>query len=179
MLKSTHLRLGCLRPRRPSSTRCPNMATSAATSPAQRARLGRRQCRMAGTADYRRTGNKAGGTSAVTRRNKEQAAPVHQRRAPPATTKRPSMMLTLPGTHSCPKPVFFKKNKPGNKLLGGIGDEGWPGRHLYLSVRVALKLRSLRFHSPRLCRIAVFLIQTNVCLSPPGRHASFRVFISF
>ena len=30
------------------------------------------------------------------------------------------------------------------------------------SVRVALKLRSLRFHSPRLCRIAVFLIQTNV-----------------
>ena len=31
-----------------------------------------------------------------------------------------------------------------------------------LLVRVALKLRSLRFHSPRLSRIAVFLIQTNV-----------------
>ena len=30
---------------------------------------------------------------------------------------------------------------------------------------VALKLRSLRFHSPRLCRAAVFLIQTNVSLS--------------
>ena len=30
---------------------------------------------------------------------------------------------------------------------------------------VALKLRSLRFHSPRLCRTAVFLIQTNVSLS--------------
>ena len=29
---------------------------------------------------------------------------------------------------------------------------------------VALKLRSLRFHSPRLCRAAVFLIQTNVSL---------------
>ena len=35
---------------------------------------------------------------------------------------------------------------------------------LLLLVRVALKLRSLRFHSPRLCRIAVFLIQTNVSL---------------
>ena len=35
---------------------------------------------------------------------------------------------------------------------------------LFLLVRVALKLRSLRFHSPRLCRIAVFLIQTNVSL---------------
>ena len=31
---------------------------------------------------------------------------------------------------------------------------------------VALKLRSLRFHSPRLCRAAVFLIQTNVSLMP-------------
>ena len=31
---------------------------------------------------------------------------------------------------------------------------------------VALKLRSLRFHSPRLCRAAVFLIQTNVSLPP-------------
>ena len=30
---------------------------------------------------------------------------------------------------------------------------------------VALRLRSLRFHSPRLCRVAVFLIQTNVSLS--------------
>ena len=30
---------------------------------------------------------------------------------------------------------------------------------------VALKLRSLRFHSPRLCRAAVFQIQTNVSLS--------------
>ena len=29
---------------------------------------------------------------------------------------------------------------------------------------VALRLRSLRFHSPRLCRVAVFLIQTNVSL---------------
>ena len=29
---------------------------------------------------------------------------------------------------------------------------------LFLLVRVALKLRSLRFHSPRLCRVAVFLI---------------------
>ena len=29
----------------------------------------------------------------------------------------------------------------------------------------ALRLRSLRFHSPRLCRVAVFLIQTNVSLS--------------
>ena len=29
---------------------------------------------------------------------------------------------------------------------------------------VALKLRSLRFHSPRSCRAAVFLIQTNVSL---------------
>ena len=28
--------------------------------------------------------------------------------------------------------------------------------HLCLSVRVALKLRSLQFHSPHLCRIAVF-----------------------
>ena len=32
---------------------------------------------------------------------------------------------------------------------------------------VALKLRSLRFHSPRSCRAAVFLIQTNVSLSLP------------
>ena len=31
--------------------------------------------------------------------------------------------------------------------------------------QVALRLRSLRFHSPRLCRVAVFLIQTNVSLS--------------
>ena len=30
---------------------------------------------------------------------------------------------------------------------------------------VALRLRSLRFHSPRLCRVAVFLIQTNVSLT--------------
>ena len=29
---------------------------------------------------------------------------------------------------------------------------------------VALRLRSLWFHSPRLCRVAVFLIQTNVSL---------------
>ena len=36
---------------------------------------------------------------------------------------------------------------------------------LFLLVRVALKLRSLRFHSPRLCRIAVFLIQTIVSLA--------------
>ena len=35
---------------------------------------------------------------------------------------------------------------------------------LFLLVRVALKLRSLRFHSPRLCRIAVFSIHTVVSL---------------
>ena len=35
----------------------------------------------------------------------------------------------------------------------------------YNTVCVALKLRSLRLHSPRLCRIAVLLIQTNVSLS--------------
>ena len=34
---------------------------------------------------------------------------------------------------------------------------------------IALKLRSLRFHSPRLCRAAVFLIQTNVSLSLQDR----------
>ena len=39
---------------------------------------------------------------------------------------------------------------------------------LFLLVRVALKLRSLEFHSLRLCRIAVFLIQTNVSLCPPS-----------
>ena len=33
-----------------------------------------------------------------------------------------------------------------------------------LHLLVALRLRSLRFHSPRLCRVAVFLIQTNVSL---------------
>ena len=33
-----------------------------------------------------------------------------------------------------------------------------------LSVRVALKLRSLRIHSPHLCRSAVFSVQTNVSL---------------
>ena len=33
-----------------------------------------------------------------------------------------------------------------------------------LHLLVALRLRSLRFHSPRLCRAAVFLIQTNVSL---------------
>ena len=54
----------------------------------------------------------------MTRRNKEQAAPVHQRRAPPATTKRPSMMLTLPGTHSCPKPVFFFEINLGVNFWG-------------------------------------------------------------
>ena len=32
------------------------------------------------------------------------------------------------------------------------------------TVLVALRLRSLWFHSPRLCRVAVFLIQTNVSL---------------
>ena len=32
-------------------------------------------------------------------------------------------------------------------------------------ILVALRLRSPRFHSPRLCRVAVFLIQTNVSLS--------------
>ena len=36
---------------------------------------------------------------------------------------------------------------------------------LFLLLLVALKLRSLRFHSPRLCRVAVFLIQTNVSSS--------------
>ena len=34
----------------------------------------------------------------------------------------------------------------------------------FLHLLVALRLRSLRFHSPRLCRVAVFLIQTNVSL---------------
>ena len=34
----------------------------------------------------------------------------------------------------------------------------------FLRVRIALKLRSLRFHCPRLCRIAVFLIHTIVSL---------------
>ena len=34
----------------------------------------------------------------------------------------------------------------------------------FLLVRVALKLRGLRFHPPRLCRLAVFLIHTNVSL---------------
>ena len=34
-----------------------------------------------------------------------------------------------------------------------------------LCVSVALKLRSLRLHPPRLCRLAVFLIQTNVSLT--------------
>ena len=33
-----------------------------------------------------------------------------------------------------------------------------------LSVRVALKLRSLRIHSPHLCGFAVFSVQTNVSL---------------
>ena len=36
----------------------------------------------------------------------------------------------------------------------------------FLHLLVALRLRSLRFHSPRLCRVAVFLIQTNVSLHP-------------
>ena len=35
---------------------------------------------------------------------------------------------------------------------------------LFLLLRVALKLRSLRFQSPSLCRIAVFFIQTIVSL---------------
>ena len=35
---------------------------------------------------------------------------------------------------------------------------------LSLAVRVALKLRSLRFHPTRLCRIAVSLIQSDVSL---------------
>ena len=34
----------------------------------------------------------------------------------------------------------------------------------FLHLLVALRLRSLRFHSPRLCRVAVSLIQTNVSL---------------
>ena len=37
--------------------------------------------------------------------------------------------------------------------------------YLYLYVRVALKLRSLRIHSPHLCRLAVFSVQTNVSLT--------------
>ena len=35
----------------------------------------------------------------------------------------------------------------------------------FLHLLVALRLRSLRFPSPRLCRVAVFLIQTNVSLT--------------
>ena len=38
---------------------------------------------------------------------------------------------------------------------------------LVVSLSLALKLRSLRFPSPRSCRAAVFLIQTNVSLSLP------------
>ena len=53
----------------------------------------------------------------MTRRNKEQAAPVHQRRAPPATTKRPSM-APPPGPHSCPKPVFFFEINLGVNFWG-------------------------------------------------------------
>ena len=37
-------------------------------------------------------------------------------------------------------------------------------------MRVALKLRSLRFHTPRLFRVAVFLIQTNASLPPFLSH---------
>ena len=40
-------------------------------------------------------------------------------------------------------------------------------RPAHCEMMVALRLRSLRFHSPRLCRIAVFLIKTNVSLSLP------------
>ena len=35
----------------------------------------------------------------------------------------------------------------------------------FLHLLVALRLRSLRFHSPRLCRVAGFLIQPNVSLT--------------
>ena len=48
----------------------------------------------------------------------------------------------------------------------------WAG-HRNMLVRVALKLRSLRFHSPHLCRVAVFLIQTNVSLPSPALQAAF------
>ena len=41
---------------------------------------------------------------------------------------------------------------------------------LYLLVASTVRLRSLRFHSPRLCRVAVFLIQTNVSLVSKGSH---------
>ena len=46
---------------------------------------------------------------------------------------------------------------------------------LFLLVRVALKLRSLRFHSLRLCRIAVFSIQTNVSLGKGEATSDQRV----
>ena len=44
------------------------------------------------------------------------------------------------------------------------------GLVIYIPVRVALKLRSLRFRTPRLCRIAVFLM----ALPPPGGLARLR-----
>ena len=49
----------------------------------------------------------------------------------------------------------------------------WAG-HRNMLLRVALKLRSLRFHSPQLCRVAVFLMQqTNVSLPSPALQAAF------
>ena len=41
---------------------------------------------------------------------------------------------------------------------------------LFLLVRVALKLRSLRFHSPRVFRIAIFSIQPIVSPPFPRNH---------
>ena len=45
----------------------------------------------------------------------------------------------------------------------------------------SFEVRSLRFHSPRLCRVAVFLIQTNVSLrlSQPFSHHLFSISLLF
>ena len=43
----------------------------------------------------------------------------------------------------------------------------------FLHLLVALRLRSLRFHSPRLCRVAVFLIETNVSLGTSNLRSLF------
>ena len=49
----------------------------------------------------------------------------------------------------------------------------------FSNTHTRLKLRSLRFHSPRFCRVAVFLIQTNVSLSLPTTFAQTPLFFVF
>ena len=51
----------------------------------------------------------------------------------------------------------------------GMRNPQVPSIDLFLLVRVALKLRSLHIHPPRLYRLAVFSIQTNVPPPRPGR----------